>query len=210
MSHSRVFYVTGQKGYGKTALSATICKCYSTVVSSSHFFISTKEQSSVRNTVSGMIQAIASDLCFSCPLYQDYLTEEFNQNYNKFVSTLKKGDWRQLYDLLLKQPLCTLFNKGGACFNSKRRHLMVVDGLDECRPAEWANLRSFIEAFVKDLPNCFRLFVTTHSQYHLQLVPCNLDLVEGLIMENRAWINRHIKDIEVYLSRYYTFYIIFF
>ena len=199
MTHKRVFYVSGKTGYGKTALSSTICKCYGTDLAGSHFFQSSAGVGGVVNYISSMIQSMASGLSRTCPMYMTYLADQYKHD-PKFIDTvLCTNNWQGLYRLLLKNPLTDLYS---ACRTSRRRYMFVLDALNECRPNDWVHIKKFIEQFIQDLPSSFKLFVTMHPQYHAQFIPNMQDDIDGVLLENRYWVNQHIKDVEIYLARY--------
>ena len=203
MTDKQIFYVTGRTGYGKSALSATLCKCYSSDVAASHFFQKSAGPRAAVNCIASMIESLASGLCKTCPMYLSHITDQYKQDPAVFNTVLRNKNWHGLYKVLLSDPLHHLYSSGGACCGSRRRYMFVIDALDECRPNDWAPIKSFLELFVKELPSSFKIFVTTHSQHHAQLVPNQMDDIEGILLENRSWINRHIKDVEVYLARYF-------
>ena len=76
----------------------------------------------------------------------------------------------------------------------------MVDAIDELQESEWNDLKEFLNLFMTDLSPCISLFVTCRARYLSNLVVYNEDLMEGVRLEDRAWVNRHIKDIEIYIS----------
>ena len=201
MTDKRVFYVTGRTGYGKTALSATICKSYSTDVAGSHFFQSALGVRNATNSVFNMVLSLSSGLCRACPMYMAYITQQYKHDPTIIDRVLRSKHWEDLYQVLFKKPLDDLYSDDGACRTNRRRYMFVLDALNECRSNDWPHVKAFIAMFVRDLPSTFKLFVTLHSLNYPHLVPNLQDDIDGVMLENRAWINRHVKDVEIYLAR---------
>ena len=80
-----------------------------------------------------------------------------------------------------------------------RRQLIVIDGLHHCARAERADLSALLAALGTDLPPAMRLLLTVHQADLTALLPRAETESECVVVEARAFINRHINDIEVYL-----------
>ncbi len=193
-SEKRLFVLGGRQGTGKTALASAICKLHNHDVIASHFFSS----GGISNDANSLVQSLASDLCKTLPEYLNYLDDKFGSC--DLTSRLSKT-WKESYELLLKEPLQTLYGRGKPANPNLRRKLLVIDALDECKSQDWNELSSFIESFIKDLSGSLCLLVSVRSKHVGSLITQNdPDILEGLKLEDRAWINRHIKDIEIYLT----------
>lgn len=194
----KLYFVAGKQGSGKTALSAAVCKLHSSQMAATHFF-NADEGSAVKNTATGLIQSIASEMCKTVPEYLIYMEEKYRSDFSE-ISSCATGDWRNAYDTLLKNPLNAIFGKGHAGKGSGHRQVISIDGLDESERSQWNDVKAFLGAFMKDISHCLCMFVTVRTKYCSQLLPTDVDLIEGVSLEDRAWINRHIKDIEIYLT----------
>ena len=200
-NHSkRLLILAGKHGSGKTALASAVCKLYNQHLVGCHFFDSSQGAHSWNNRLNGLIQNLAHNLCQTLPEYLNYLDD--NVSSVNFNSLLSKG-WRENYKLLLKEPLQSLFGAGDAK-TKDYRHCIVVDALDECSELDWSDLRTFIHTFMKDMSNSFCVFVTVRNKHSSSIIPelspDDEEMSECIRLEDRVWINRHIKDIEVYLS----------
>ncbi|KAK2142119.1 hypothetical protein LSH36_995g01101 [Paralvinella palmiformis] len=198
--NKRLIVIAGKQGSGKTAFASAICKLYGQHQVACHFFGDARHPGAASNRLNGLIQNLAYDLCHSLPEYLNYLDDRIG---SVDMGGLLNEDWRMNYDTLLKRPLQFLYGKGKSK-GSDRRPLIVIDALDECLEADWKDLRAFVAAFLADLSTSFCLFVTVRSKYLGELIPPlspdDQDSTEGIRLEDRAWINWHIKDIEIYLS----------
>jgi hypothetical protein len=190
----KIFYLAGKSGSGKSSMAATVCKLHGSDVIASHFFSSSLGESKV-NTVDGLLQSLAADMCKAVPIYHNYLKEKFN---GVDIRSQLGLSWRQTYNILFRDPLNTLY--GGKQHDNDRRRLIVIDAADECSQSEWADLKAILNAFMNDLPISICVFVTARTKFFGSVIPLDEDLVEGIRFEDRAMINRHIKDIEIYMS----------
>ena len=190
----RVYCVLGKRGSGKTALASTVCKLFRRRVIASHFFSEEDGPTCHSNTVNGLVRSLASELLRTVPDYLNYLDDRF-ENEEDLASKLNES-WRCCYELLLREPLKALFGSKTIA----DRKLFVVDGLDECIQSEWDDLRAFVDSFVSDFSH-LSLFVTIRSRSSAAIFPSNcVEKLEGLCFEDRTWINRHIRDVEIYLA----------
>ena len=196
-TEKRISFIGGKQGSGKTALSSAICKLHNHDVVARHFFdASTKD--STRNSLNGMIHQISHDLCLTVPEYLNYLDDKLSE---KDVKAELSKSWKDSYELLLREPLQELYGVGKTASPNLKRKLIIIDGLDECKQDDWSDIKVFLSNFVKDFSSSLCVFVTVRSKFAGQVIPSvDQDLIEGFRFEDRAWVARHIKDIEIYLS----------
>jgi len=190
-----IFFLSGKRGTGKTALAAQICKLYGSDVVGSYFFDSSLGNSGPHNHVDSMLQALAADMCRTLPEYAQHLEEKFNrQNIREQLT----GQWQETYRKLIKEPLNALYS----CREKRksRRKVLLIDAVDECNQSDWSNLTTFFNLFMHDLPSCIGLVLTVRARHMAATMPADEDLVESARLEDRACMNRHIKDIEIYMS----------
>lgn len=193
-TEKKLFFLSGKSGSGKTTMASTVCKLYGSDVVGCHFFDASLKQTKL-NTVDGLLQSLSVDMCKAVPEYHEYLQDKFS---GVDIRSQLGLSWRQTYNILFRDPLVTLY--GSAQHDRDRRRLIVIDGADECSRGEWADLKAVLAAFMNDLPISICVFVACRTKYFGNLIPYDEDMVEGIRLEDRAWINRHIKDIEIYMS----------
>ena len=189
-----IFFLSGKTGTGKTAMAAQVCKLYGSNVIASHFFDKSLGDNKC-NTVDGLIQSVAADMCKTLPGYAKYLADKFG---GASLTDSLNGHWMSAYRTLIKEPLTTLY--GAKSSRSARRHMIVIDGLDEASSSQWTEMKLFLNTCMQELPACICIAVTVRSRSIASLVPFSEDLVEGVRLEDRAMQVQHIKDIEVYMS----------
>ena len=192
----RFYYIAGQQGTGKTALSTAVCKLYNYDIAACHFFDSSQGQC-LHNSMNGLIQAIASGMCSTMPEYINWLDDKYGQTD---LAAKLSTSWQESYKILLKEPIQDLYGIGKSASPHAKRRLIVIDGLDEMDPENYKSFKSFTTAFMKDISAAFCLFVTVRLKRFTELITVDEDTMEGIKFEDRAWMNRHIKDIEIYLS----------
>jgi hypothetical protein len=203
-SSKTLFYITGQSGMGKTAASVAVCKVFSRELTACHLFDRNK-RTDFYNTANGLVQCLASSMLSSLPAYLDRMNSKYGESDLKLL--LSKS-WLDSYNLLIRDPLRQIYGNrkpsGSGSHHQQQqqqRHLFVVDSLDECSKADWTAVKDFVVRFTSDLPASFCLLVTTQTKNLSQFITApNDDHVTGIGLDDRAWINRHIKDIELYLA----------
>ena len=191
----RVFYLAGKQGAGKTAIAATVCKLYNYDVIANHF-CSAEQGDVFMNEMNGVVQSIAAGLCRTMPEYLNWLDDK----YGSQTQIPNLGNWQNSYNALLKEPLQALYGVGKNVDLTLAPKIIIIDGLDEMRQSDWSEFKQFQTQFVADLPPAFRLFFTLRLKFFNNLVVLDQDKVEGIRLEDRSTCNRHIKDIEIYLS----------
>ena len=53
---------------------------------------------------------------------------------------------------------------------------------------------------LQDISISFCMYVSVRSRHFSDVILVDEDTVEGVRLEDRLWMNRHIKDVEIYLS----------
>lgn len=129
----------------------------------------------------------------SVPAYLEHMNAKYGE---VDLKSLLSRSWTDSYNLLIRDPIRQIYGNAPPA----HRHVIVIDSLDESPRAEWAALKDFLVSFTSDLPPSFLLLVTAQTKNLPQFVSATHENVEGIRLDDRAWINRHIKDIELYIA----------
>ena len=191
-SDKTLFYLAAQSGTGKTAASSAVCKLFPRELAAYHVFEKCK-RNDFYNTTNGLVQSVASSMLKSLPEYLNYMNGKHGESDLK--SQLSKS-WQDSYNLLIRDPLREIYAN-----TTSQRHMIVIDALDEIPRPEWATLKEFLTRFTTDLPKSFCVYVSAQTKNLPQFITALHDEnVDGIRLDDRAWVNRHIKDIELYIA----------
>lgn len=143
-SASRVFWITGVPGIGKTALAAWLCHHSAEVVA---FHLCTRGHG-LKADPRRCILSIAFQLASQLPDYQARLTAI------NLEQITREADARTIFDLLISQPLSGLPRPAGDL-------VVLVDGLDEASRDGTNPLASLLASEFPKTPGWLRLIVTS-------------------------------------------------
>jgi tetratricopeptide (TPR) repeat protein len=143
-SASRVFWITGVPGIGKTALAAWLCHHNAEVVA---FHLCARGHG-LKADPRRCILSIAFQLASQLPDYQTRLTAI---NLEQIV---RETDARTIFDLLISQPLSGLPRPAGDL-------VVLVDGLDEASREGTNPFASLLASEFPKTPGWLRLIVTS-------------------------------------------------
>jgi hypothetical protein len=199
-SRRQFFVVLGRTGTGKTALSSAVCKIFSKRVTSC-YFLTDRSSSGDGNarTMRSLLFTLAHGLMSTRPEYLSYLDEKFGSS--RLDEELKSLSWKQVYKTLIKEPLQLLYGSSTDAQRQSHQVVVVIDALDECKPDEWQDLSLLFNGLRRDLSVTVRLLITCRSKYSASILGQSiLTDSECFCLEDRSWINAHIKDIETYIA----------
>jgi len=179
-SASRIFWITGNPGTGKTAVAAWLCHNRREVAAFHLCRHGHRQKADPRRCV----LSIAYQLSTQLPDYAERL------NALNLDESIPESDARTLFDNLIIQPLSGNFPR------PDRTVLIVIDALDEATEAGKNELAGFIAAEYHKMPPWLRLIITSRPDpevtYPLQgLDPYSL---------GRSCVENE-KDIATYLAR---------
>jgi hypothetical protein len=177
---SRIFWITGKPGVGKTAIAAWLCYHRREVAAFHLCRYGDKRKSDPRRCVLSIAYQLSSQL----PDYQARLNA---LNLEGIVSEL---DPQTLFASLVVEPLSGNFPKPD--------HTMValIDGLDEATQGSQNELATFIASEFARTPEWLRLIITSRPE------PEVLHTLQGLTpYEIQASAPENERDIRAYLLR---------
>lgn len=169
----RAFVLVGGPGVGKSAFSALLCKQLELVAA--RFFVSQGVVDvAQKRSPKQLLRTIAHQLAKRLPGARDV--------YERAVSHLGNVDALDvatLFDLLLRQPLAHMEEKGLAPAHPA---VVVIDGLDALDPKDGLEdlLRLLKSGLSRDLPPWVRLFITTRKKDDLDRFHVELFKVGGM------------------------------
>ncbi|KAF8997574.1 hypothetical protein BDQ17DRAFT_1329246 [Cyathus striatus] len=187
---SRMMWLHGQVGAGKSAIAQTIAEESDTegkLVAS--FFFS--RFSPGRNNKNGLIATIAFQLCISVPAAKEHVIKNIKENPKIFESNI----WSQMRALVIEPFSHAKFQCGVI------PRLIIIDGLDECLIRK--DQAEIIEAIAKSLSmkpsSGLRVLLISRPEVEIRQA-FNMDNVSALC--TRLVLNDTFdpdKDIELYL-----------
>ena len=181
-SQNRVIVISGKPGFGKSVISAVICKRMQETgrLSGSHFC----QHNNVRYCKPQlMIQSLACHLSHALLEYKRALVKQLSRNLG---TDLNNMEVEELFAVLFKEPLSAEGDPG-------RNMLMVIDGLDESEYQERNELLDVIANQFCKLPIWIRFLVTTRPTLNIAEKLKNL---KPLILKcNYA---KSIEDVRVF------------
>jgi hypothetical protein len=144
---SRVFWVTGKPGVGKTAISAWLCKTRSEITAFHFCRHGHKEKSNPQSAILSIAYQLSSQL----PDYQEMLN---SLDLEKIVTVESP---RTIFDNLIVQPLTVIPRPG-------RNYVVLIDALDEATIGGKNELASFIASEFDKTPDWLRLIITSRPE----------------------------------------------
>ena len=181
-SQNRVIVISGKPGFGKSVISAVICKRMQETgrLSGSHFC----QHNNVRYCKPQlMIQSLACHLSHALLEYKRALVKQLSRNLG---TDLNNMEVEELFAVLFKEPLSAEGDPG-------RNMLMVIDGLDESEYHGRNELLDVIANQFCKLPIWIRFLVTTRPTLNIAEKLKNL---KPLILKcNYA---KSIEDVRVF------------
>ena len=158
-SSSKILYIFGSEGTGKSAIAQTIAEyCKTNNILGASFFFS--RESSERNTDRSLIATLAYQLCVAIPELKPFIAKAVEDD----LSTFQKDVDTQMERLIIN-PIIQATEEGKIL---KYPILIVVDGLDECEEAkeQCSFLRAISGAIGRyTLPLYF--FITSRQEGHI-------------------------------------------
>ena len=123
--HAFIMWVYGPAGSGKSAIAQTIAEmCEDELILLASFFFSRNDPS--RSTVKPLVATIAYQITSNFPQTRDVILGAIQRDPLIFTKSLAVQ-----FKFLIVMPLQSLAESGS--FNSSTsRHLIIIDGLDEC------------------------------------------------------------------------------
>lgn len=178
---SRLFWITGDPGVGKSAFAAQLTHTRSDAVIAAQFVEWDKpDHRDARRVVRSLAFQIATRL----------------PDYRKFLLTLPEiekldpKDPAELFDYLLANPLRTVIGGG------RERYLVVIDALDEAGETARNPLVEMLAGNAQRLPHWLGLVVTSRPESE---VKAPLQGLNPFVLETRTDANR--GDLRDYLYR---------
>ena len=181
---SRVFWITGGPGAGKTALAAYLCHTRSEAVAFHFCQYGHDDKSDPRRCLMSLAYQLGSQI----PEYQERLAAmDLNAEVVKSVNTL--------FDNLIVQPLFAIGSR------VKRTMLIIIDALDEATHNDHNELAEFIATRFEYTPAWLRLVITSRptravtvpmqslSPYHLET-----DCIENL-QDIRVFLRKELVSV---------------
>ena len=185
-SSSKIIYLFGSEGTGKSAISQTIAEyCKANEIHGASFFFS--RESSERNTDKNLIATLAYQLCVAIPELKLFIVKAVEDD----LSTFQKDMDTQLEKLIINPII--------QAANLRFPILIVVDGLDECEGAkeQCAFLRAISGAIGRySLPLYF--FITSRQEGHI-VNWLNEDRTRHMILDLDQNHIQTKRDIEAYI-----------
>lgn len=177
---SRIFWIVGDPGAGKTALAAWLCHHRREVAAFHLCSHGHKLKSDPRRCV----MSIAYQLSTQLSGYQSSL------NRLSLETIVRECDAQTLFDMLIAQPL------SGSMVNPDRIILLIIDALDEATEGGKNELASFIAREFLKTPHWLRLIITSRP---------DLEVVHSLQGLDPYFLNtgsdENQLDIAEYLER---------
>ena len=181
---SRIFWIIGKPGVGKTALAAWLCY-YRREVAAFHLC---KYGHTQKSDPRRCVLSIAYQLSSQIPEYQTRIDA---MDLEKIIS---ESNPRTLFDLIIVQPLSVNLKK------PKQTIVVLIDALDEASEGGKNELADFIGAEFSKLPQWFRLIITSRPDPEVTrplqaLTPIVLD-ASGPENENdiRAFLSSELQS----------------
>ncbi len=175
---SRIFWITGNPGVGKTAISAWLCYNRREVVAF-HFC---RHDNVQKMDPRRCVMSLAYQLSTQLPDYEERL---------KYMKLDKIGDLnaKTLFDYLIVQPLSGISRPG-------RTVVLLIDALDEATVEGKNDLANFIASEFERTPEWLKLLVTSRPDCEIMgpmqaYTPFMLDVTDS----------RNEPDIRMYLER---------
>ncbi|MBA3352502.1 MAG: TIR domain-containing protein, partial [Blastocatellia bacterium] len=178
---SRLLWITGKPGFGKSAFAAHLVHNQPRVVIAAHFVEWNKrDHRDARN----VIRSLAFQLATRLPDYRTLLLDLPE------IATLDAKDSDELFDYLIANNLRHAI-KGG-----RERYLVVIDGLDEAGISGRNELVNVLAREAKHLPEWISFVVTSRPESHVTAP------LQGLIPQRMdTETKENLDDLKLYLNR---------
>ena len=160
---SKVFWLHGGAGVGKSALSQSIAEIFQRLngLAASFFF---SKGDATRNNGDEVIPTIVCQFCRTFKGFDRFVKDEIAENWDIFA----KNYDIQIQELLI-DPLISLRSRRQSPVIYPR--LVVIDGLDECgnKDVQCRLLRAIARAIPR-IPHPLRFLITSRSEAHIRHV----------------------------------------
>lgn len=181
-SASRVFFITGAPGIGKTAIMVKMLQRYDAIIAFHLFRRGHSEKTSIRR----VLCSIAFQLSKQLPDYKEQLQRIDISN------ELNRCNDQALLDVLIIGPL-------HRCEVRDTPNLILFDALDESGDIVSAPFARFVATMVRELPSWVRLVITSRP-IETVLLPLK-QFSPRVIMANS---NENLADIEKFVESRFT------
>ena len=181
---SRVFWLSGGPGVGKSAVAAWLAHSNRAQVIAAQFC---RYNSPEQREPTRVIRSIAFQLATRLPDYRRHLM------YQPEIADLDRKNPAELFDYLLANPLRYAIN------GNRSRHLIVLDALDESLKECKSELTELIAAEIHKLPDWIGWVVTSRPE-----APIRRQLEQFGIHEINADDLRNQQDIASYVNDWLT------
>jgi hypothetical protein len=179
---SRVFWLSGGPGVGKSAVAAWLAHSNRAQVIAAQFC---RYNSPERREPTRVIRSIAFQLATRLPDYRRHLM------YQPEIADLDRKNPAELFDYLLANPLRYAIN------GNRSRHLIVLDALDESLKEGKSELTELIAAEIHKLPDWIGWVVTSRPEAAIRR-----QLEQFGIHEINADDPRNQQDIASYVDEW--------
>jgi hypothetical protein len=178
---SRLFWIVGAPGVGKSAFAAQLTQIRCDVVIAAQFCEWDKPD---HRNAQRVVRSLAFQLATRLPDYRKLLLTLPE------IAGLDRKDASELFDYLLANPLHTAISGG------RERHLIVIDALDEAGEAGRNPLVEMLARNAQHLPDWLGIVVTSRPEFD---VKTPLQALNPILLDTQSESNR--ADIRDYLHR---------
>lgn len=144
---SRVYFITGLPGVGKTALAVHMLQACNNIMAFHLCRKGNSEKISLRRTICSIAYQLSREL----PEYQDYLLRV------NIVQEKDRCNDDALFDVLIAGPL-------SHCCNQEKDVLILIDGIDEAGDCYHSPFSSFLARNIGKLPRWVRFVLTSRPE----------------------------------------------
>ncbi len=180
-SHSRLFWIMGAPGVGKSAFAAQLTHTRGDTVIAAQFCEWDKPD---HRHAPRVVRSLAFQLATRLPDYRKLLLTLPE------IAELDRKDAAELFDYLLANPLRSVINGG------RQRYLIVIDALDEAGEAGRNPLVEMLARNAQRLPDWLGLVVTSRPEFD---VKTPLQALNPFPLDTQSESNR--ADIRDYVRR---------
>ncbi len=180
---SRLMFITGNPGTGKTALMAKLIHIFPHVAAY-HFCISKYEISLVPER---FIQSIAAQLATQIEPYREVIS-------HLNIESITSLDTSSMFKLLLIEPLSKI--------SVDNDHIIIIDGLDEALYYGSNNIVKLLHEWLDELPGWIKLVITSRKVISILSL---FDFYKPYEIEvNRTDNRKDIKDYALVMLQQYS------
>ena len=176
---SRVFFITGLPGIGKTAIMIKLLQTYENVVGFHLFRRGHSEKTSVRR----VICSLAFQLSKQLPDYYDHLQKI------DVANELNRCTDYALFDILISGPL-------GRCEKRKKPCIILLDALDESGDGFSTPFTRLVSQMVQKSPDWIRYVITSRP---IESVLLSLNHLSPRFLSAES--SENLSDIEEYVKK---------